>query len=412
MITETSILQTLDHVGVVKTLGFYTKEYTMYMVMPYGGPSLESLYLSSDDTRIVMEKLLLTEKYLEDNKVIHRDIKPANIVMRSDMGELDPILIDFGMSSQQGVGTNMSAVVTLWWRHPALIAGLKNYDNRIDIWSLGVVMYNLLTGKHLFRGKSEEEYMVNVLSCYREGMSWYKKQGKRLPSSIGRQIRNGPYLEDILIQNKIGDRDRDMILYMLSLEYNRVPTPTQCLGHMYIEIPTPVISLAPYPYPGMSYISTDDRILLFSWLLYICTTYRVTKNTFIVSMILFDRYNKVIAGGHKSTISIPNSNITPGESIHRSERRKVVYSCFYLACQICESTVPTIGVLKELSGYENVDILSYVLAIYEGVGYNLQCRYEKPSSNYISSIIKGDILDGKTDTEVPINISILLRYLH
>lgn len=88
--------------------------------------------------------------------VLHRDIKPANILVRTDGG----IKIgDFGLSrsrqSRSKVYTN--EVQTLWYRCPEILRGATLYDDKVDIWSVGALIAELLTDDPLFPGTSVVE---------------------------------------------------------------------------------------------------------------------------------------------------------------------------------------------------------------------------------------------------------------
>ncbi len=90
--------------------------------------------------------------------ITHRDIKPANIVF--EKGEIQ--LIDFGISSDQErpttpAGTPYYMAPEVWEagpRHP--------YDNRADLWSVGVVIYEALTGRRPFNGFSERDILATI----------------------------------------------------------------------------------------------------------------------------------------------------------------------------------------------------------------------------------------------------------
>lgn len=81
---------------------------------------------------------------------IHRDIKPSNILLGNN-GVLK--LADFGLSKSityPHVKQMTKEVQTLWYRSPEVMLGNVYYTTAIDVWSVGAVIYEMLTGKVLF----------------------------------------------------------------------------------------------------------------------------------------------------------------------------------------------------------------------------------------------------------------------
>lgn len=68
-------------------------------------------------------------------------------------------LIDFGLARNSGMPNKnyTSEVVTLWYRPPDILLGNEQYNSMIDIWSIGCIFAEMVTGKPLFKGKNEQE---------------------------------------------------------------------------------------------------------------------------------------------------------------------------------------------------------------------------------------------------------------
>jgi len=96
------------------------------------------------------------------NSIAHRDIKPENFLLFKE-NDLDNIkLIDFGLSkklSENEIMHNPNG--TAYYIAPEVLNG--EYDNKCDIWSMGVVLYILLCGRPPFKGKSNPEIIKNVI---------------------------------------------------------------------------------------------------------------------------------------------------------------------------------------------------------------------------------------------------------
>ena len=89
---------------------------------------------------------------------LHRDIKLANMCFGTQ--ELRARLVDFSLATNMKRSTDES-VVTIWYRAPEIILGLE-YTEKADVWSMGLVLLNLLSGTHVLRSASEEtrDYLV------------------------------------------------------------------------------------------------------------------------------------------------------------------------------------------------------------------------------------------------------------
>ena len=159
---EAQVLAQLDHPNILPVYDYGQQTCIAYLVTPYiSGGSLRELLqtrgtLSVPETVRLMGQILLALQYAHDRGLVHRDIKPGNMLLKQDGTVL---LSDFGLVKIVSSGSlhGMESLATLTGH---MIAGTPDYmaPEQIaaqtvpasDIYSVGVVIYEMLTGKHLF----------------------------------------------------------------------------------------------------------------------------------------------------------------------------------------------------------------------------------------------------------------------
>jgi serine/threonine-protein kinase len=157
-----------DHI--VQVYDHFKEGPSYYIVEEFvDGISLDALikkerYLSNDAVMLILYEVCRALKYAHDKQVIHRDIKPANILI-SNKGEVK--LVDFGIATSEqetedGLTKDGMMLGTPAYIPPEQIEDSKNVDRRADIYSLGVVIYEMLTGKTPFPGSFTAE-TINLI---------------------------------------------------------------------------------------------------------------------------------------------------------------------------------------------------------------------------------------------------------
>ncbi|KAJ3426680.1 sterile20-like kinase [Anaeramoeba flamelloides] len=146
---EIEILKKCKHKNIVKYIGTYFKEETLWIVMEYcGGGSVSDLCqilekgLTEQQIAAIMYGSLEGLNYFHSNRKIHRDIKGGNILL-NDKGDVK--LADFGVSAQltKTMSKRNTFIGTPYWMAPEVIQDYQNYDSRADIWSLGITAIEL-----------------------------------------------------------------------------------------------------------------------------------------------------------------------------------------------------------------------------------------------------------------------------
>jgi len=160
-----------------------------YIVMQYiKGRSLQKMVssgekISTQEVIQLMDQLCSALDYAHNNGIVHRDIKPANILMDK---EGKPFIVDFGVarietSTLTEAGTTIG---TPSYMSPEQVMG-KKVDRRSDIFSLGSILYELLTGRRAFLAQSITTVIYKIINEEPPALSEVKKG---LPGSFEQVI--------------------------------------------------------------------------------------------------------------------------------------------------------------------------------------------------------------------------------
>jgi calcium-dependent protein kinase len=116
-------------------------------------------------------------RYLHENHVVHRDLKLENFLFESEEEDSQMKLIDFGLSQYfQKNDIIVSPVGTPYYVAPEVLSGA--YNNKCDVWSIGVIAYMLLSGTPPFYGRDD----LGTLRSVKEGkVTFDDKYSKESP---------------------------------------------------------------------------------------------------------------------------------------------------------------------------------------------------------------------------------------
>ena len=153
---ELEILQQVDHPNIIKLYEIYEDQKYIHMVTELctGGDLFDYLIskgsITEQEVARIMYSLFAAVNHLHSIKICHRDLKPENFLFSSKEHDSVIKLVDFGMSAKFGQEGMYTMVGTPYYLAPEILKGV--YDKDCDVWSLGVVMYFLLSGKQPFKG--------------------------------------------------------------------------------------------------------------------------------------------------------------------------------------------------------------------------------------------------------------------
>uniref|UniRef100_A0A3B4ZY56 Cyclin-dependent kinase-like 2 n=1 Tax=Stegastes partitus TaxID=144197 RepID=A0A3B4ZY56_9TELE len=198
---EIKLLRQLRHDNLVNLLEVWKRRRRWYLVFEFVDRTLlEDLEhnptgLDLNTSRQYLYQILRATAFCHQQNIIHRDIKPENILI-SQGGVVK--LCDFGFArtvaspSEGGVYTDY--VATRWYRAPELLVGDIKYGKPVDVWALGCLLIEMLTGQPLFPGDSDLDQIYHIIRCFGNLTTHHQElfyrnpvfSGVRLPECSGR----------------------------------------------------------------------------------------------------------------------------------------------------------------------------------------------------------------------------------
>ena len=169
---EIDITLKLDHTNIVKCIGIYEDNSSIHLVLEEitGGDLFDHIIHSNNRKLTDSEAMDLLAQifdglhYLHDEAgIVHRDIKPENFLLYNDGRRNIIKLIDFGFATYCKDGETMNEQLgTPQYAAPEIFEQ-KPYTNKVDMWSVGVVLYNMIKGTQPFSNKDIDNVKEQVL---------------------------------------------------------------------------------------------------------------------------------------------------------------------------------------------------------------------------------------------------------
>ena len=171
VLQEIDIMRALDHPYAIKLYEVYESNKYIHLVLSYldGGmlfDRISSKQTYQEKTAIeLMKNILEALNYLHEKNIVHRDLKPENLLLASKDNDLDLRIADFGLASFIKEGEQLSyRCGTPGYVGPELLED-KGYDRKVDIFSVGVILYVLLSGRPAFLGFNVNEILIKNKKC-------------------------------------------------------------------------------------------------------------------------------------------------------------------------------------------------------------------------------------------------------
>ncbi|XP_053562793.1 mitogen-activated protein kinase 14 isoform X2 [Bombina bombina] len=237
---ELRLLKHMKHENVIGLLDVFTpaksfEEFNdVYLVTHLMGADLNNIVkcqkLTDDHVQFLIYQILRGLKYIHSADIIHRDLKPSNLAVNEDC-ELK--ILDFGLARH--TDEEMTGyVATRWYRAPEIMLNWMHYNQTVDIWSVGCIMAELLTGRTLFPGTDHINQLQQIMRLTGTPPSYLIN---RMPSHEARNyIQSLPYMpkmnfEDVFLG--ANPQAVDLLEKMLVLDTDKRITASEALAHAY-----------------------------------------------------------------------------------------------------------------------------------------------------------------------------------
>jgi len=222
MKSEINILKKLSHPNIVKIFEFYETDNYFYIITEFCKCGELSKYINNNDLTesqlcVIFYQVFSGLIYLHENHIIHGDLKPQNILISST--ENNSVsneiyswikIIDFGTAKifKKEIIKGDDIVGTLYYIAPEVFSSnYDNYDEKSDIWSVGIILYKALTKKYPFIGISDEETIQYILE--------------------------NDYDDTLLMD--YSDELKDLIKNLLMKDPNKRPSAKEALNHIWFK---------------------------------------------------------------------------------------------------------------------------------------------------------------------------------
>lgn len=216
---EVQVLSEMDHPNIIRLYEYYDepKYYCLVQEVCSGGELFDAIInagkFKESSARTLIKRLLSCINYCHGKGIVHRDLKPENILLEPDLDFEKMKIIDFGTAVPYDAnGKNkkaMSEVLgTPFYIAPEVLAA--NYNEKCDIWSIGVITFMLLSGKAPFFGKDD--------------------------AAIFNMVRKGKFEFTSTNWKMVSSEAKEFITALLTLDPKKRPSAQQCLEHKWIGL--------------------------------------------------------------------------------------------------------------------------------------------------------------------------------
>ena len=162
---EIFAMSVLNHPALLKFKG-YTEEAPFYVITEYmaNGSLFDVLRKQPDDLTPTIRTLIALDvargvEYLHGKGMIHRDLKSLNILLDENFKAK---ICDFGMARIRSEGPKTGLIGTAHWMAPEVLMSAPDYDQKVDVYSYGIFLWELLTGNMPYKDMKQSQITIGV----------------------------------------------------------------------------------------------------------------------------------------------------------------------------------------------------------------------------------------------------------
>lgn len=262
------------------------------IVMPYIEKTLTQHIRDNKitDNQIIQycKQLLSAVNHLHNNNIYHRDLKPDNILVQDG----NVYICDFGSSRNVSDAHNMTCIVqSAWYRAPEILLNTKEYNEKIDMWSVGCIIAEMINGSILFEAQSEISLLLKIfIFLGTPSEKFLNKYGNHnFPPFRGKEMNSFIRTEDNILL--------ELCKGLLCIDPEK---RLSCSQAMKILTPDYIDSYELYKYEDIRYNIIEDlginatiRKILYDWMLEVKCEYKLSDITLFNAYNIMDKYGSI-----------------------------------------------------------------------------------------------------------------------